>query len=77
MMYWFDWFWGYGWFWIIWWIIMLLFWWVIIYFFVQVINQNNLPRRDSRDALDILKERYAKWEITKAELEEMRKVIMK
>ncbi|EKE28715.1 MAG: hypothetical protein ACD_3C00025G0004 [uncultured bacterium (gcode 4)] len=74
MMYWLNWYscWGFS---MIWWILMIIFWWIVIYFFIQIINQNSF-KKESRDAMSILKERYAKWEITKKEFEEMKKDLM-
>ena len=57
-------------------IMMLLFWVLIIIFIVWVVQKvgNNDSKSDS-SALDILKERYVKGEITKEQFEVMKKDI--
>lgn len=58
---------------------MLLFWGVIIAAIVVLIrgfagtSGGNAPRLPEKTALDILRERYARGEIDKAEFEEMRR----
>ena len=59
------------------WIWMLLWWIFIILAIVAVVkwlsdNQSG-TKKESNNALDILKERYAKGEITKEQFEEMKK----
>lgn len=70
MMWWAWWFW-YG------WIIMLILWFVIIIWIISAIRYIPSNKTDSKypskDAIDILKERYAKWEIDKKQFEEMKK----
>lgn len=60
------------------WIVMILWWILIIVAIVVVITwfvrQNTGPRQD-RSALDVLKERYARGEISKQEFEEKKKDI--
>lgn len=47
---------------------------VIIWLVVKTINQsNNTKRSDHNSALDILKERYARGEISKEEFEEKKR----
>jgi putative membrane protein len=61
------------------WIFMLLFWglviWAIIYLAKNVSHNNNLDYRDRQGdkSMDILKERYAKGEISKEDFERMKK----
>ncbi len=59
-------FWGGG-------IIMLLFWAAVIFFIVWLVRNNKTNGADNKEALNILKERYAKGEIDKKEFEEKKK----
>jgi putative membrane protein len=64
--------WGMGW----WWIIGLFFIIAVIWFISRMINQNpnqNKPILPSKSALEIMKERYARGEIDKAEYEEIKR----
>jgi putative membrane protein len=65
--------WGMGWFWIIGIIIIV----AIVWIMVKVMNNNTSSKNfPGKSALDILKERYAKGEISKDEFEEGRKDLM-
>lgn len=56
------------------WLMMIIFWGAIIAFVVWAINGfRETSRGGSRDALDILRERYAKGEIDKKEFESRKK----
>jgi putative membrane protein len=55
------------------WLIGLLIVGAIVWLIIRSINQNNVPSRHTKSALDILKERYAKGEIGKEEYEEKKK----
>jgi putative membrane protein len=48
---------------------------LIIWLIIRVVNQDAYHRNRSSTAMDILKERYAKGEISKEEFEEKRKLI--
>jgi len=60
-------------------VFMIVFWVAVVYLTVHLIqNGSNWNRRDGEGkALEILKERYAKGEISKEEFEEMKKNIEK
>jgi putative membrane protein len=64
--------WGMGW----WWIIGLIIVIAVVWMVVKSMNTNsraNLP--SGKSALDILKERYARGEITKEEFEEKKRAL--
>lgn len=67
--------WGFG----LGWIFMLLFWgliiWAIIYLAQNLSRSDNMDYRDQKrdKSMDILRERYAKGEISKEEFEKMKK----
>lgn len=59
-------------------IIMLIFWVVVILLIVWIIKQvGGQNNKDNQSALNILKERYAKGEISKEEFESKKKDITK
>jgi putative membrane protein len=61
---------GMGWVWILGLIILV----ISIWFIVRTLNQNDTRNQtNNKSALDILKERYARGEITKDEFEEIKK----
>jgi putative membrane protein len=65
--------WGMGWGWIIGLAVLVL----IIWLLVKVTSQNNSQKQSgSKSALDILKERYAKGEISKEEYKEKKNDIL-
>ncbi|MGD2270671.1 MAG: SHOCT domain-containing protein [Desulfobacterales bacterium] len=64
--------WGMGWIMLIFWILVLVGLILIIRWLVQMTGGEKRPTRSSR-AIDILKERYARGEINKAEYETMKK----
>lgn len=63
--------WGFGW---IIWIIVLV---IIVWGIIKIVSSNsNKPQhKQDENALDILKKRYAKGEITKEQYDQMRKDI--
>ncbi len=54
-------------------IFMILFWALVVYFAIKVFSQNE--PNDKGRAMEILKERYVKGEITKEQFEAMKKDI--
>ncbi|MCK9270833.1 MAG: SHOCT domain-containing protein [Bacteroidales bacterium] len=64
---------GMGW----WWVIGVAILVAIIWFAAKAVNKNNGPQLPpSRSPLDILKERYARGEIDKAEFEDRKRDLM-
>nr|WP_321409127.1 SHOCT domain-containing protein [uncultured Carboxylicivirga sp.] len=63
--------WGMGFGWIAGFIILIL----IIWLITKVFNNNLQPQRKDKSALDILKERYVRGEISEEEFEEKKKSI--
>lgn len=55
---------------------MVLFWGIIIYGLIHI-SRGAPNSRNHHDSIDILKERYAKGEITKEQFEEMKKDLRK
>ncbi len=73
-------FWPFGWFGMgFGFIFMVLFWGLVIWLTVWIITQYLKPNKASKSetALDILKRRYAKGEITKKQYESMKKELTK
>ena len=57
-------------------IFMIVFWIAVIYFIVWLVRENtNKNGSGDKKSLDVLKERYAKGEITKEQFESMKKDI--
>jgi putative membrane protein len=54
-------------------IFMILFWIFLVYLIVVVLRRGGLSVNNENHAMDILKERYAKGEITKEQFESMKK----
>ena len=52
-------------------VFMIIFWVVIIYLIISLLKRRHIS--DGSKAVDILKERYAKGEITKEQFESMKK----
>lgn len=76
MMHWVDYGWGMG----FGWLFMVLFWALVILgvvFIFKMISERSRPAEKGETALDILKKRYAKGEITKEEFERMKDDLMK
>jgi putative membrane protein len=59
------------------WIFMIVFWGALIWIVVALVNQSQSNTRKDEDALEILRKRYAKGEITKKQYEEMRKELLR
>lgn len=76
MMHWGDYGWGMG----FGWLFMVLFWALVILgvvFIFKMISERSRPAEKGETALDILKKRYAKGEITKEEFEKMKDDLLK
>jgi putative membrane protein len=72
--------WDYGWGMGFGWLFMVLFWALVILgvvFIFKMISDRSRPAEKGETALDILKKRYAKGEITKEEFERMKDDLMK
>lgn len=63
---------GMGWWWIIGIVLVVL----IVWFVSRTANRSNPGNAQGKSALDILKERYARGDIDKAEFEERKKDLM-
>jgi putative membrane protein len=61
------------------WVFMLLFWGVVIWLVYTLINAAQTKTQENKqdNAVEILKKRYAKGEITKKQYEEMRKELLR
>jgi putative membrane protein len=71
MMHWGDYGWGMG----FGWLFMVLFWALVILgvvYIFKMVSERSRPAEKGETALDILKKRYAKGEITKEEFERMK-----
>ncbi|EKE26361.1 MAG: hypothetical protein ACD_4C00313G0008 [uncultured bacterium (gcode 4)] len=70
--------WGY---WITSWVFMIIFWWLIIWLIISLTKWSiwfwGYSKDDKNKSIDILKERFAKWEITKEQYDEMKKELEK
>ena len=65
---------GFGWLWmLLWWVLIIL---VIVSVVKWLSDNQGSTKKDGNNALDILKERYAKGEITKEQFEQMKKDIV-
>lgn len=54
---------------------MWLFWLILLVVIIVLVKQFVTPPREAESAMDILKKRYAKGEITKEQFEEQKKVL--
>lgn len=54
-------------------IAMIIFWVVAVYFVISLVRNNTNHNGENKKALDYLKERYAKGEITKEQFDSMKK----
>lgn len=62
------------------WLFMVLFWALVILgvvFIFKMVSERSRPGEKGETALDILKKRYAKGEITKEDFERMKEDLMK
>ncbi len=76
MMHWGNYGWGMG----FGWLFMIIFWILVILggvYLIKLITERSRPTEKGETALDILKKRYAKGEITKQEFEKMKDDLMK
>ncbi len=59
------------------WIWMVVFWGAVIWLILWLVNRSNSKISDEKETpMEILKERYARGEITKKEYEQMKKDIL-
>jgi putative membrane protein len=69
--------WGFGWPWpgVIWLVVALLFWAGLIALLVWAVRSSSGPRRDSDSAMETLRQRLARGEISQEEYEHIRQLL--